>query len=80
MSGRGCPHQGAVGPLAIVPAAIEGLEQVVVFQQYMRLDIDAYTGFDKNAVRFRAESFVGVGVLRPQAFAVIDLTRTEAKK
>jgi len=59
---------------------------LLVFQQYMRLDIDAYTGFNTNSVRFRAESFVGFGVLRPQAFAVINLgsgtttTRTPAKK
>ena len=46
---------------------------LLAFQQYMRLDIDAYTGFDMNAVRFRVASFVGVGILRPQAFAVIDL-------
>jgi HK97 family phage major capsid protein len=30
--------------------------------------------FTKNAVQLRAEMLVGVGVLRPQAFAVVDLT------
>jgi hypothetical protein len=58
---------------------------LLVFQQYMRLDIDAYSGFATNSVRFRAESFVGVGVIRPQAFAVVDLgagttTKTKASK
>jgi HK97 family phage major capsid protein len=58
----------------------------LVFQTYMRMDIDAYSGFDKNAIRFRAESFVGIGILRPQAFAVISLgmgtaaTKPTAKK
>jgi hypothetical protein len=46
----------------------------LVFRQYMRLDIDPYSGFDANAIRFRAESFVGIGILRPQAFAVVTLT------
>jgi hypothetical protein len=40
----------------------------------MRMDIDAISGFDMNAIRFRAESFVGIGILRPQAFAVVTLT------
>jgi hypothetical protein len=44
------------------------------FRQYMRLDIDPYSGFDMNAIRFRAESFVGIGILRPQAFAIVALT------
>jgi hypothetical protein len=47
---------------------------LLVFQQYMRLDSDTYSGFDKNSIRFRAESFVGIGILRPQAFAVVTLT------
>lgn len=46
---------------------------LLVFQQYMRLDSDTYSGFDQNAIRFRAESFVGIGILRPQAFAVVTL-------
>ena len=46
----------------------------LVFQTYMRLDIDGYSGFDQNAIRFRAESFVGIGILRPQAFAVVTLS------
>jgi hypothetical protein len=29
MPGRGCPHQGAAGPLTIVPPAIEGPQRVV---------------------------------------------------
>ena len=46
----------------------------LIFQQYMRMDIDAYSGFDQNAIRFRAESFCGIGILRPQAFAVVTLS------
>jgi Phage capsid family len=46
----------------------------LVFRQYMRLDVDPYSGFDMNAIRFRAESFVGIGILRPQAFAVVPLS------
>jgi hypothetical protein len=55
---------------------------LLVFQQYMRLDVDTLSGFATNSVRFRAESFVGFGVLRPQAFAVISLagTKTTTKK
>lgn len=47
---------------------------LLAFHQYMRMDVDPYSGFDKNAVRFRAESFVGLGVLRPQSFAVVALS------
>jgi len=46
------------------------------FKQYMRMDIDPDGGFSQNAIRFRAESFVGIGILRPQAFAVVKLTGT----
>ena len=44
------------------------------FRQYMRLDVDTISGFDTNSIRFRAESFVGIGILRPQAFAVVALS------
>lgn len=48
------------------------------FRQYMRLDIDPYTGFNKNAIRLRSESFCGIGILRPQAFAVVKLSAGKA--
>jgi hypothetical protein len=41
----------------------------------MRIDLDA-SGvlFQQNQIQLRAESRVGVGILRPQAFAICDLT------
>lgn len=40
-----------------------------------RLDLDASgTLFTHNEIMMRAEARVGIGVLRPQAFAVVDLT------
>jgi hypothetical protein len=44
------------------------------FREYMRIDIDA-SGvlFQHNQIQFRAESRVGLNVLRPQAFAIVAL-------
>ena len=45
------------------------------FREYMRIDVDA-SGilFQQNQIQFRAESRVGINVLRPQAFAVVALS------
>lgn len=44
-------------------------------REQMRIDLDA-SGvlFQQNQIQLRAESRVGVGILRPQAFAICDLT------
>jgi HK97 family phage major capsid protein len=45
------------------------------YREMMRIDVDGSGPlFDTNAVKIRAESRVGVGILRPQAFTVVDLT------
>lgn len=51
------------------------LQLKLYYREQMRIDVDG-SGvlFDTNAVKFRAESRVGIGILRPQAFAVVDLT------
>jgi hypothetical protein len=36
--------------------------------------LDPFTGFSTNETTLRAEMRVGVGILRPAAFALIDLT------
>lgn len=45
------------------------------FREQMRIDLDA-SGvlFQHNQIQLRAKSRVGVGILRPQSFAIVDLT------
>lgn len=68
-----------VSPSVPVGTAILGdWSQLALFtREQMRIDLDA-SGvlFQKNQIQLRAESRVGVGVLRPQAFAICDLTAT----
>lgn len=51
------------------------------YREQMRLDLDASGDlFRHNQIQIRAESRVGVGVLRPQSFAIINLTGTRTTK
>ena len=50
------------------------------YRESMRIDVDGSGPlFEINAVRFRAESRCVSAVLRPQAFAVCDLTATTSR-
>ena len=69
-------------PRVISPSVPEGTailgdwsKLTLFFREQMRIDLDA-SGvlFQKNQIQLRAESRVGVGVLRPQSFAIADLT------
>ncbi|CAM3400249.1 phage major capsid protein [Mycobacterium intermedium] len=57
-------------------AILADWKQLKLFtRETMRIDLDA-SGvlFQKNQIQLRAEARVGVGVLRPQSFAIVDLT------
>ena len=69
-------------PRVISPSVPEGTailgdwsKLTLFFREQMRIDLDA-SGvlFQKNQIQLRAESRVGVGVLRPHSFAIADLT------
>lgn len=69
-------------PVAVTPAIDEGValmcdfaSSAVIFQREdARLDFTEALGFKTNQVTFRAELRMGLGILRPNAFVVVDLT------
>jgi HK97 family phage major capsid protein len=71
------PYPRVVSPSVPAGTAIlADWSQLKLFvREQMRIDLDASGAlFQHNQIQLRAESRVGVGILRPQSFAVIDLT------
>ena len=78
----GAGVQRIISPNVPVGVAIvaDWTQLALYYRESMRIDVDGSGQlFEINAVRFRAESRCVSAVLRPQAFAVCDLTATTSR-